>query len=795
MVVALGLVVAGAFWWWSRGAEMPAPMLVPTTRESRSGSAEASATTDERTGANAGVELGRNDAEVPPAGRRTQFVVRDSDSLAVVPGAAVYYFPPRTTPQRIADEDRLEREDRELILREAGRCAIADASGNVDVVVDPGHDVSARHDDRYGELTLDGEEVPGAPRTIWLQRDVQLVVEVVDTTGRPCPGVRVEVEARVVSRRHGEVAFEDVSEPTDAAGRVVWRHLQCRGITAAGDVLESRIDVRGAGHLEAVRRRVQIADLAQPVRLVVPRGGTVQLRMLDADGAPLANAYASLLDPEHLEMQPSDGDRERVVFTQVPLGRTWRMVARVGETRTEQLLVGPSKAEEVLQTEIVVPVRRWQVRGRILWQGQPQHGMTVRLQGAPAAFVREREAVGSDAGGGFVLRGHAPVTAQPWAIALSVTSQYEVETLLPSTRELQFGEVDLGDLTVSPGCAAEPLAVVRLLANGRDVSAIGWAQIHAEKATPGGKKRRLHLVRTVNRLGPAGIELHGAATEGPLSLSAGAPGRHAVARPIGSGASLTIELEAEVSLRTSVLLPGASCELWVVCEEREGGRAHNPVSEQWPWFSFLGMRPGRHRLEVVVANAVVHRTAPFELVAGENVWPRDGSVLDLRGVVRLVHAAVVDAATGACIEDCRWLRVAESGGEPQQAHSAPWFRASDGLGDLLVVAEGHVPARVPAPDADVRLALQPMTRVRVQRSAATETVVVRVVEDGVRDAQLREVDENPHDAERTFDADEDIELVFAPGTVLDVIATSGGVDAPARRVIVGTASPQGIELP
>lgn len=791
----LVILVVGGLWWWARGVGTGEPTPTSARTGASSEHADAVATEDERTSTAADPEAGRRNAEAPAAGQRIRFVVRDAESLAVVPGAAVYYFSPRTSAQRVADEARFGRLDREVVLREAGRCAIADAQGGVEVVVDLGEDVSARLGDRYGELAVDGEEVPGAPRTIWIEHDVRLVVEVVDANGKPCPGVRVEVAAYVVSRRQGRMTFEEESELTDAAGRVAWPHLQCRGIVSTGDVIESCIDVQGSGHLETVRRSVQVADLAQPVRLVVPLGGTVRLRLSDADGEPLSQAYCSLLGPEDRVLRATDDQRDRMVFTQVPLGCTWRVAARVGETRAEQQLVGPSTAGEVVEAELVVPVRPWQVRGRIQWQGQPQRGVRVQFQGAPEDFVCERKTVSTDAGGVFELRGHVPLTAAPWPIALEATTMYEVETHLTTTRALQAGDVDVGELSVPPGCATEPLAVVRLLADGHDVSTTGWAQIHAEKRVQGAKRRRLQWVKTVNRVGPAGIELHGVATEGPLSLSVGAPGRRSAARSIEPGASLTIELEAAASLRASVLLPAGSCELRLVREELESAPGLDPSSERWPWYHFGEVQPGRWCLEVEAADVVVHRTPAFELVAGENVWPRDGSVLDLRGVVRLVHVAVVDAVTGRAIDRYQFLRELESGGEPQEIAASPWFRAADGLGNLLVVAEGYVPRRVPAPDADQRLALAPMTKVRVQRSAITDGVVLRVVEDGVSDAVLRAVDSNSHDVETTFDAEGDVELRFAPGTKLDVVATSGGVAAPARRVVVGTASPQRIELP
>lgn len=68
-------------------------------------------------------------------------------------------------------------------------------------------------------------------------------------------------------------------------------------------------------------------------------------------------------------------------------------------------------------------------------------------------------------------------------------------------------------------------------------------------------------------------------------------------------------------------------------------------------------------------------------------------------------------------------------------------------------------------------------------------------EDGVRDPLLRKVDvDNVHETRELTDAGGPIELYYAPGTVVEVLVSRGGVIGPARRIVVGEVSPQEVTL-
>jgi hypothetical protein len=84
--------------------------------------------------------------------------------------------------------------------------------------------------------------------------------------------------------------------------------------------------------------------------------------------------------------------------------------------------------------------------------------------------------------------------------------------------------------------------------------------------------------------------------------------------------------------------------------------------------------------------------------------------------------------------------------------------------------------------------------VRVIVAAGATDTDVHIVEDGVRDALLRDVDEHPHSEHSSYGGEPSFELQFAAGTVLECTSVIGGVRGPPQRVVVGATSPQEVQL-
>jgi hypothetical protein len=102
--------------------------------------------------------------------------------------------------------------------------------------------------------------------------------------------------------------------------------------------------------------------------------------------------------------------------------------------------------------------------------------------------------------------------------------------------------------------------------------------------------------------------------------------------------------------------------------------------------------------------------------------------------------------------------------------------------------------RVPGSGGDLTLHLQPCTWLALEGATATprDKVRVRVIAEAVTDPLLRAFDRHAHAAE--FEATDPSELLFAPGTVLELTPVRDGKPGTAHRVVVGNESPQTVTL-
>jgi hypothetical protein len=205
---------------------------------------------------------------------------------------------------------------------------------------------------------------------------------------------------------------------------------------------------------------------------------------------------------------------------------------------------------------------------------------------------------------------------------------------------------------------------------------------------------------------------------------------------------------------------------------------------------------------VLAGGQPVFAAQPIAVVAGANEWPARPGVVDLRGRVQVLHVAV-ESASGRPLEDLRQALVpADAATLPDGLQvtdrDQPWIVQVEPPRDLLVAAHGFVPVRVPRPTADLRLSLQPCTTVELRpTTAATVGVAIRVVVDGVDDAVLRAFDSNANQRESgdLLQDGQALELRFAPGTELELVASCQGVTAAPRRVLVGAGGAQVVLVP
>jgi hypothetical protein len=649
-----------------------------------------------------------------------------------------------------------------------------------------------------------GDETADVPIVVELQRDVTLRVEVVDDGGRPCAGLFVQVESQFVSRRRGSGTYGDQFGPTDGQGRATWLHVQRRTPVPGPDVLAFAMNVSCAlRHLESKQRAVLADELmaAAPVRLVVPSGGEVVVLVVDADGKPYVHTWPVLrCVGEDITCSPSGNGGDGCRFAQVPVARRWLAELRISDNPPAVAFDGPRQAGDLVKVALQVPRRQWLLRGRLLQDGAPLIGAVVRLQRTPDAdSTPDRSRRTTDERGCFALFGTLGDEVAACDVSLLVEHGcVPKDTCIACSKQLAPGEVDAGDIELPPFAANRALATVQVLGDGRDISATAGAGLSvrdAEQPTHG--KPWLTQVRQTDR----GIELWGPVPPGELELFVSANGYLGKRVSVRLHEQVTVELERAAELWASLVPPIVPLDILNVTLAAEGiaaGHGRGPTeqrSNQWNW-PFQG--PGHYRIAVEIGDTVVYESEPFELQPGMNRWPSDGSVRDLRHTARMAHLDVVDADTGVRVDEpllyaVRRLQTDE--GDVEDAEDAgEWFLVRANAPDVLVAAAGYQPLRIPGPTSDQRVGLRRMTTVRLFAVPRASETIVRIVEDGVRDRLLRDVDSHPHGPEQTV-ADEPMhDFMFARETVLEFVAVIDGVRQPAQRVVVGAISPQEVHL-
>jgi hypothetical protein len=732
---------------------------------------------------------------------RVRAVIEPDQSIAA--DAEVLYWPARTESQRTEDLKAMTAPgDLESSLRRTGRVVLTDEHGVAELHAAEDSTVCARLGDYYGELELSWNTAPfPVAHCIEMQRDVTLQVQVLDASGAVCPGLDVEGRATHASRRRGEVA-ENVFTVgmTDARGIATLRHLQRAAELPGDDVIDWALDVACRGeHLASIRRRVDLGDLfaAAPVRLVIPAGGTVIVELVDADGRPCFD-MPCLCDPtSNLVCTPTDGGwRYSHTFRNVPRGRTWTIGGKAGETMFAATVVGPVTAGEIVRTRVEVDQRRFSIVGRVRRaDGIPLEGAAISAQ-APGA-TNEHNKCYTNVEGRFGWE-----TVLPATVAMLTGARVVVEhrsMAAPHTiaiaQALGQGKTDLGDLVVPVPAGETLLATVEVRCEGRPLT----EQVDASLTTVEG--RTTHLVPARRVLADGAFAFHGVPPSLPMQLSVLHPDYlDRGPMPVALGERVVVELARAAELWVSCVPPSVPDPMLcakLFALDGSGDLSANGGPTQFAWWR---ARPGRYRLVVRAEPRLVHEEPVIELHAGLNQWPADGSAIDLRGRAVAVFVPVAAADDRQPVPDLRRAVVPAGATEVSPDNPYPdvtdWLVVPEQPMDLLIAAPGFVPQRLPHPTADQRVWLRRCTTLQFQPPAGEpRTVVVRIVEDAVRDAALRAFDASNRHETWDFETEPSpTEVAFAPGTVLELVVSSAGAAQPPMRITVGDASPQPVPL-
>jgi len=804
-VLTACLLCAGAAFWWLVLA--PDPGVEPHEGAARStlpppASAPATEPSERPGGAAA-----RTAPDAAVAGARVRLVVVNRADEPVA-GAVVRYWPPRNEAAQRADYERREVcGDLETALQETGLQAITDDRGSVELVADPDSHGCARCGETYGEFDL-RDRSPAVLRDVrvTLRRDLMLRVEVVDSSGRPAPGLMVTVKGMGVSADHGSSWSRAEVGPTDAEGMATLPHaLHAVDLDERfADGLLAMETVRRDSDAHTVllaRRHVPVAGLQREatVRLTIPAGGTIVVSAKDADGAPFESAvWLRDENGEVFDLEPTE-DHGEYTFRNVPCGHRWTAVVSEGGMMVGVIddidvpIVGPRTEEEVVRVAVEVPTRTWRLRCRLLrTDGRPL--ADAKLTGRSRGLDDDIGARGDDEGvvDRWYLREKATLTDLA-PLELRIESPFCRPTTLVVARPIPSGTIDLGEFVVGPPIGEQTLARVELRAAGQPVPPGGTVSLLREDG------ERYDLVETWTSEVDGVIHLHGVPPRGPLLLSCWHPRFVSSAlQPIRVGEFRVVDLQPAAALHVAVLatglpLGGVSGSLARVGAEDSEDEAVDPQQQviRWPQLA-----TGRYRLRILLDGRVLHEAPAIDLLPGDNRWPADGTRIDLRGKVKVRRIAARSAGdehrldAGLLLVEAAvdtlppaWAERIERGG---------YFLVPDLPHDVLVRASGHVPMRLPGSGPDCAIRMQPCTEVCFDTEQPKQKVHVRIVADTVTDPLLRLYDCHRHDAE--FDVEGRDDRFFAPGTVLDVCLLTDGKAGPAQRVVVGTTSPQTVAL-
>ncbi|HEX6813136.1 MAG TPA: carboxypeptidase-like regulatory domain-containing protein [Planctomycetota bacterium] len=749
--------------------------------------------------------LGDDAVEADSVGVRVHVLTADGNPAA---GATVRFWPRRSEAERERDDAWQARHDNdvEAALAKTGSALTTGADGTVRLdsrllEQEQGSIVIARLGELYGESCVGPDETPGL---VELQRDIGLAIEVVDTLGRPQPGLVVVLATEGVSLREGlQRHFLKLPE-TDSRGRVRLPHAQ--HFLGAPDAIEGRLRafcqrrVSNDSDITIAEQSVPWNDLSAEtaIRLVVPAGGAIAVRVTDADGRSMG-AKVELRDDaggKYESSLPWAGDR--LCFRGLPPGRRWtvvaspRVVANVPDTVVA--VTGPASADDVVEVDVTLPCRRWSFPVALVRSdGLPLRNLELTWI-CPELAIDAKDSCCD--GRTARLDGMFPAhITRAQSMELRVDSPFVAAQVFRFQRTFAPGTNDLGEVVLSPSPQERVLASVEVRGDGAPLtgSALVWL------ATEAG------YVDDIRRQRDGRMELLGAPPGEPMLLGVEHDGWFAERTPVALGEHRVVDLVRAAMLVVPFVPPEMPID-WIDaelrCLDRTGDPREATLCEYPCVFEWRALQPGRYSMQICAAGRVLHDEPELVLHAGTQHWPAERKRLDLRGRVQAFRIIARGPAPAHSLLPVEALCIPVNGSLPTGFDDARLpencFLPPAEPFDLLVRASEFLPQRVRDPRRDVVIELQPMTRVDLESAGPErETIRVRMQVDAVRDPVLRAFDTGNHheaESEQAVLHGERASLCLAPGTVIEVCLVGDGKTTPAQTVVVDTTSPQKVEV-
>ncbi|MCB9869891.1 MAG: hypothetical protein H6836_06045 [Planctomycetes bacterium] len=441
---------------------------------------------------------------------------------APLAGASVLFFD--TLSARHAAfrrAQKLYQRDREAALQRHGELVRSDARG-VAILPHgiPTQEVAVRHGALYGEVRVSLREAPPAGYRVELEPDRSILVQTLDAAGKPIDDVGLAVHFGLRDPKNGGFRWVLIQTPDRVADRPEGIHTLAH-VQSRVELLKRLSGGPALVHLGvalpgATRCGPQL-DVEDPprelVKLSVPSWGSVAVRVVDADGAPVQRRVRLSADPDfpvaNLDARAAEAMRphwERhtdsqgvVVFPRVAIGRRYR-VASVGADveRSESVEIdGPSEPGRAVEVEL----RRAFRAARLSGIARSREGTLVNTRIHYRAVAQQVDAVArylvsgtveTDASGRFEIR--LPPSrrgvdgkGRPLAANLYRGLHFEVtgaellrpqgEVTLPA--ELAVGPHELGAIEL-----ARPVPVVRGRVFVEDQPARHFDRLVVEGADP-----------------------------------------------------------------------------------------------------------------------------------------------------------------------------------------------------------------------------------------------------------------------------------------------------------------------
>jgi len=665
----------------------------------------------------------------------------EAESKKPIPFAEILFVDVGNLDQEAIQARMAELRDVDALIEALAVRYRAGADGTVRLPL-PTREVwaAARKDPWFGMSMETG--VPRDGLTIECQLSQSVAARVRDERGRPQAGIPVDLRVQDDDRSNRVIS---IVTGEDGLARIRRLELFLRD---APSTRGWSLAIGGFLGVTVAQEFDPASPPAEPLELLLPACGQVEVRVTGLSGAPWADpAMVDLraIVPGATEMDERFRDRDGMNFTflkegsarVVPVGLGLHFRARV--MRPDGSLVGEAEGPGPVsagETALIAVAERGGssfVTGRVLGaDGKPAAGERFELRlettGAEGGNSMRGHDLRTDAAGRFRFHVEEPVLPEGSKRKLTVRQRARGSSAPTASADLSWslppGESDLGDLLlgmaplVAAGIvvdeAGEPVANAHVVLQEKKHYGAGHAEFYWNWIEGG------EAFTQADGL----FALHAAAGDGEYQVSClssdlwcdgvtvrpGATGLQLVLR---RGGSLAGKLLADEGIELTDLI----VDLNLPDAQPDPFNRNSTQVQHDGAFSVPVLRPGTYGLSLRAASTghVYLELPGFTVTAGEACADPRLNPLDARGLIRGILLRVRDA-DGNSVERFS-VFVIRPNGETDNfyGHEAQLrIPLADAQADLVVQSDGFLRARLTGVSGDQTVTLQRAPRVRIQ---------------------------------------------------------------------------------